>query len=177
MTDIQQLKYPIGKLVFPEIITDENIKEYINDLKKLPHEIAKAVEGLNDTQLDTPYREGGWTVRQLVHHVADSHMNGYIRVKLALTENNPLIKIYEQDEWVKLPDTFNTPISVSINLLFALHERWVNLLSALTKGQLQRKVNHPENSYERVDQLLALYSWHSKHHTAHITSLRKRMGW
>lgn len=177
MTDLQQLKYPIGKLVFPEIITEENIKEYINDLRKLPHELAKAIEGLNDDQLDTQYREGGWTVRQVVHHVADSHMNGYIRVKWTLTEDNPLIKTYNQDEWVKLNDTFNTPVSVSINLLFAVHERWVNLLSALTKEEVKRKLTHPENSYERLEQLIALYAWHSKHHTAHVTSLRKRMGW
>lgn len=177
MTDLQQLKYPIGKLVFPEIITEENIKEYINDLRKLPHELAKAIEDLNDDQLDTQYREGGWTVRQVVHHVADSHMNGYLRVKWALTENNPMIKTYEQDEWVKLKDTFNTPVSVSINLLFAVHERWVNLLSALTQEELKRKLTHPENAYERLEQLIALYAWHSKHHTAHITSLRKKMGW
>lgn len=177
MTDSYQLRYPIGKLVFPEVITEENIKEYINDLRNLPHELAKAVEGLNDEQLDTPYREGGWTVRQVVHHVADSHMNGYLRVKWTLTENNPLIKTYEQDDWVKLQDVIITPISVSINLLFALHERWVNLLSTLKPEELKRKLTHPENAYERLEQIIVLYAWHSKHHTAHITSLRKRMGW
>ena len=177
MTDLYQLRYPIGEMKFPEIISEELIQNYINDLKNLPQELKKAVEGLNDEQLNTPYREGGWTVRQVVHHVADSHMNGFIRVKWALTENNPLIKTYEQDEWVKLQDTFNTPVSVSLNLLSALHERWVNLLSTLTKEELKRKLTHPENSYERIEQLIALYAWHSKHHTAHITSLRKRKGW
>ena len=175
--DINLLKYPIGNLKFPAKITADDIKNYEAEIRSLPQELTNAVAGLTDEQLDTPYREGGWTVRQVVHHIADSHLNGYIRVKWGLTEDNPLIKTYEQDDWVKLPDTYNTPVSVSINLIAALHERWANLISELTPEQLAKKLQHPENSYGRVEQVICVYAWHGKHHTAHITSLRKRMGW
>lgn len=175
--DINALKYPIGKLKFPFKITADNIKKYEEEIRKFPQELLNAVEDLNDEQLDTPYREGGWTVRQLVHHIADSHLNGYIRVKWGLTEDNSLIKTYEQDDWVKLPDTYNTPVSVSLNLISALHERWANLISGLTPEQLSKKLQHPENSYNSVDKVICTYAWHGKHHAAHITSLRKRMGW
>ena len=175
--DITVLKYPIGELKFPVKITNEDIKKYEAEIRSLPRELTNAVKGLSDEQLDTPYREGGWTVRELVHHIADSHLNGYIRVKWGLTEDEPLIKTYEQDDWAKLPDTYNTPVSVSINLISALHERWANLISELTPEQLEKKLKHPENSYGRVEQVICAYAWHGKHHTAHITSLRKRMSW
>ena len=175
--DIDSLKYPIGDLKFPDKITADDIKKYEAEIRNLPQELTNAVAGLTDEQLDTPYREGGWTVRRLIHHIADSHLNGYIRVKLGLTEDNPLIKTYEQNDWVELPDTYNTPVSVSINLLEALHERWANLISELTPDQLARKLQHPENSYGKIEQVICVYAWHGKHHTAHITSLRKRMGW
>ncbi|MBU2494335.1 MAG: putative metal-dependent hydrolase [Bacteroidetes bacterium] len=171
------LKYPIGKFIFPEIITLNDIKKYENEIRKLPVELSSAVNNLDEVQLNTPYREGGWSVRQLVHHIADSHMNGYIRVKWGLTEDEPLIKTYDQDEWVKLPDTFNTPVSVSLNLISELHERWANLISVLNSEQISKKIKHPENSYGSLDQVICLYAWHGKHHTAHISSLIKRMNW
>lgn len=175
--NIYLLKYPIGKFIFPGIITLNDIKKYENEIRKLPEELSSAVNNLDEVQLNTPYREGGWSVRQLVHHIADSHMNGYIRVKWGLTEDEPLIKTYDQDEWVKLPDTFNTPVSVSLNLISALHERWANLISVLNSEQISKKIKHPENSYGSLDQVICLYAWHGKHHTAHISSLIKRMNW
>lgn len=175
--DIESQKYPIGECKFPLTITAEDIKKYEAEIRSLPEELKKASENLTDEQLDTPYREGGWTIRQLIHHIADSHLNGYIRLKWALTEDEPLIKTYEQTEWVKLPDTYNTPVSVSLNLISALHERWANLIGALSEEQISKKLKHPENSYSRIDQVICAYAWHGKHHTAHITALRKRMNW
>lgn len=175
--NIDSLRYPIGIIKFPLKITSEHINKYIADLRALPSELISAVDGLNEEQLNTPYREGGWTIKQVVHHIADSHMNGYIRVKWALTEDEPLIKAYEQDEWVKLKDTGCSPVSASIKLIDGLHERWANLVEALSEEELNKKLKHPENSYDRVSQIICVYAWHGKHHTAHITSLRNRMGW
>jgi hypothetical protein len=170
------LAYPIGKFQRPTVLTADDRTAAIAHFAALPGEIRGAVQGLSEAQLDTPYRPGGWTVRQLVHHVADSHMNGFIRAKLALTETNPTIKPYDQDEWAKLPD-MSLPIDVSLNLLDGIHERWTAVWRGVTPGQLTRTFQHPEIGALTLDQHLQLYSWHSRHHVAHITALRKREGW
>ncbi len=143
----------------------------------LPSALREAVAGLDDPQLDTPYREGGWTVRQLVHHVADSHINAYVRMRLALTEDWPTIKPYEEAEWAKLEDARTLPVEVSLALLESLHRRWVVLLGSLSEADWERGYVHPESGREKLDAVAAIYSWHSRHHVAHVTGLRKRMGW
>jgi uncharacterized damage-inducible protein DinB len=171
------LRYPIGKFQRPVAFTAADRQKWIADIEALPAKMREAARGLNNQQLDTPYREGGWTVRQLLHHVPDSHLNAYCRFKLALTEDVPTIKPYDEKLWAELPDTYATPIEVSLDLLEAVHVRWVNLLKALTPAQLARKFKHPEMGELSLDQLLALYAWHSRHHLAHITELRQRMRW
>jgi uncharacterized damage-inducible protein DinB len=160
-----------------EQLTPDERAQLIAQIADAPARLRAAVADLSEEQLDTPYREGGWTVRQTVHHVADSHMNGYIRAKLALTEDEPAIKTYEEAEWAKLGDTPATPITTSLALLDALHERWATLFRALTPAQFARTFRHPDWGTVSLDKQLALYAWHSRHHTAHITSLRERMGW
>jgi len=169
--------YPIGKFETPSTLTEADRKKCIADIEALPAKMREAARGLTPPQLDTPYREGGWTLRQLLHHVPDSHLNAYCRLKLALTEDVPTIKPYDEKAWAELPDTYATPVEVSLNLLEAVHVRWVNLLKALTPAQFARRFRHPEMGELSLDQLLALYSWHSRHHLAHITELRKRKGW
>ena len=138
----------------------------------------EAIRGLNEKQLDTPYRDGGWTVRQVVHHVPDSHLNAYTRVKLALTENAPTIKPYDEAAWAALPDSRSTPIETSLRMLEALHERWTGLLRSMKPEDFQRRFTHPEHGKTfTLDWLVAMYAWHGRHHVAHITSLRERMGW
>ena len=150
----------------------------IDAIARLPDDFRGAVCGLSESQLDTPYRPEGWTVRQLVHHVPDSHMNAYVRFKLALTEDVPTIKPYDEAEWAKLSDVRDTPIETSLTLLSAMHDRWVRLLSAMSPDDFARKLNHPDwDAPLSLDTMLALYAWHGPHHTAHITSLRQRMGW
>jgi hypothetical protein len=177
MEDLTDLRYPIGKFKAPDKITGEMRKAFIKDIENTPKLFRRAVDGLSPKKLNTPYREGGWTIRQVVHHVPDSHLNAYVRMKLALTEDVPTIKPYEQNEWANLNDTFNTPISVSLDLLEALHKRWVNLLKSLSESDFKKNFRHPEVGLVNIDWALSQYSWHGKHHTAHITSLRKRMGW
>jgi len=173
MTD--DLRYPVGALT--PLDTAEAIAAAAADMEQLPWRLREAVAGLSDEQLDTPYRPGGWTVRQVVHHLADSHMNGLIRMKLALTEDNPTIKPYDENAWSALPD-MRLPIDVSLGLLESLHTRWSALLRSLTPAQLRRTFVHPEHG-----QTLTLgyhaqnYGWHSRHHVAHITALRQRRGW
>jgi uncharacterized damage-inducible protein DinB len=150
---------------------------WIGEIAAAPSKYRAAVAGLNDRQLDTPYREGGWTVRQLIHHVPDSHMNAYIRFKLALTEEEPTIKPYDEGAWAKLSDTRGTPVAVSLATLENLHTRWVTLLKGMTEEEFQRKLRHPERGLVSLENNLALYAWHSKHHAAHITSLREREAW
>jgi len=172
-----EIKFPIGKYV-PEPFSEATLQAWIADIRFLPQELERAIENLDEAGLKTPYREGGWTVHQLVHHVADSHMNAFIRFKLGLTENNPLIKPYDQDAWVTLPDVLNEPVNVSITLLHALHRRWTSLLMEIKGDQWDRTLMHPE--YQKTMTLwylLGLYAWHSRHHVAHIVSLRNRMGW
>jgi uncharacterized damage-inducible protein DinB len=145
-------------------------------LRELPELLTSAVNGLNDAQLNTPYRDGGWTMRQVVHHIADSHMNSYVRCKLALTEYDPTIKPYDESAWATLADN-HMPVEVSLALTRALHERWVALFESLSDKDFQKKFVHPERGPQDLETTVALYAWHSRHHTAHITSLRTRMGW
>ena len=171
------LRYPIGRFetVTPGSSTITDRAAHIANIAALPANLRAAVHGLSDAQLDTPYRPGGWTVRQLVHHVADSHANAYCRIKLALTEENPTIKPYDEERWAMLPDA-TLPIEVSLVMLEAIHERWVTLLEALEPAQYHRLFTHPEAGGHDVDWLLALYDWHGRHHTAHLTALRTREG-
>ena len=170
-------RYPIEKFEMPEKITPELRAAAIRDISVVPEKMRAAVKGLNDTQLDTPYRDGGWTVRQVVHHVPDSHMNAYIRFRLALTEKEPTIKPYEESAWAKLEDAAHAPVEVSLRLLEPLHERWVRLLRSVKTEEFARTLVHPDFGVKTMDWLLFLYSWHGKHHTAHITELRKAKGW
>ena len=171
------LKYPIGKFA-PQPFSHKQKEEWLLDIKFLPEELEMAITNLDAQQLQTPYREGGWTVQQLVHHVADSHMNAYIRFRLGLTENNPTIKPYEEKEWALLADVNTVPINVSLTLLHALHQRWYATIKDLREDQWERTVFHPEQKKEMsLWMLLGLYAWHGKHHVKHITSLRERNSW
>jgi uncharacterized damage-inducible protein DinB len=168
-------RYPIGK--FDNSMIDVSRRaEYIQTYSDLPRKLTDAVAGLTDEQLDTPYREGGWTLRQTVHHLADSHINGYIRVKFALTEDAPTIMPYDEAGWAELPDK-SLPVDVSIKILEGVHARLAGLLRALGDGQFERTYHNPESGPWTVDAFIALYAWHSLHHTAHITSTRDRNGW
>jgi len=170
------LSYPIGK--FDTASIDANRRsEYVQTISELPAKLREAVNGLSEEQLDTPYRPGGWTVRQTIHHVADSHMNSVIRFKLALTEDEiPTIKPYYEDRWAELPDS-KLPIDVSLHLIDGLHQRWAALLNTMSDEDFNKKFNHPETGEWTLEGALALYSWHSKHHTTHITKLRERENW
>lgn len=171
------LRYPIGRYE-PQPFSEKLKEDWLNDIKFLPQLLENAVINLDESQLLTPYREEGWTVQQVTHHVADSHMNGYIRCKLALTEDNPTIRPYEEKLWANLSDVENIPINISITLLYALHTRWHSVLSDLTIHDWQRKLFHPEANKEMtIWYLLGNYAWHGKHHVAHITSLRERNDW
>lgn len=170
-------RYPIGKFAYSGPPTEEQRKQFIEDISNAPSDLRKSVEGLSPIQLDTPYREGGWTVRQVVHHLPDSHMNAYVRFKLALTEDEPTIKPYMEDRWAELQDSRSVPIEVSLALLENLHERWVGLLKSLRPEDWKRSFRHPELGLVPLEKNLALYSWHGRHHVAHVTELRKRMGW
>lgn len=170
-------RYPIGKYERPAEVTPAMRAGAILEIASTPQRVRAAVKGLNDAQLDTPYREGGWTVRQVVHHLADSHMNAYIRWRLALTESEPTIKPYEESAWARLEDAAHAPIEVSLRLLEALHERWVRLLHSVKAEEFARTFRHPEHGVRTLDWMLFSYAWHGKHHTAHITELRKQRGW
>jgi uncharacterized damage-inducible protein DinB len=161
----------------PTDVTAAKRAEAIREIAAVPQQVRAAVAGLNDAQLDTPYREGGWTVRQVVHHIPDSHMNAYVRWRLALTENQPTIKPYEESAWAKLEDAASAPVEVSLKLLEPLHERWVRLLQSVKENEFARTFRHPEHGVRTLDWMLFLYAWHGKHHTAHITELRKQKGW
>jgi hypothetical protein len=171
------LRYPIGPFKFDGQPTEQQIKHFISDIDQAPSRLRAAVAGLFEQQLDTPYRPDGWTVRQVVHHVPESHMNAYVRMKLALTEDNPTIKPYDEVRWAETPDVGATPIATSLALLEALHQRWVTLLKALGPADFARTFMHPESGLWTIGKYVALYSWHGKHHVAHITTLRERMGW
>lgn len=174
---MSDLSYPIGKFHYDGPPTEEQKLTFLEQIEQTPANLRAAVNGLSAGQLDTPYRPGGWTVRQVVHHVPDSHLNSYVRFKLALTEDEPTIKPYAEDRWAELADTKATPIEVSLTLLDSLHERWVRLLRALTHDEWRRTFRHPELGAMTLEKTLALYAWHGRHHVAHITSLREREGW
>lgn len=175
--DIEQLKYPIGKYTPPEIITPAHLAEWIATIASLPKLLADAVEELTDVQLDTPYRPDGWTVRQVVHHLADSHMNAFIRFKLTVTEDNPTIKPYFEERWAQLADSA-MPVDVSLELLKSLHTRWVILLQSLSSVEFERTYFHPQYQYTvPLARVTGLYAWHSNHHLRHITALKERNNW
>lgn len=169
-------RYPIGVFKFDGEITNNVIKSWINEIEDLPELLRNAVRDLDNEQLDTPYRSGGWTVSQVVHHLADSHMNAYVRFKLALTEENPVIKPYDEGKWAELPD-YKLPIDISLSLLEALHKRWVKLLHSLSPADMEKTFIHPESGEVSVGKNIGIYAWHGRHHLAHITSLCNRMGW
>ncbi len=177
MKDLDDLRYPIGRFSPPASSSAGIRSAHIQTLRLLQGRLRSAVIGLNDSQLDTPYREGGWTVRQVVHHVADSHANAYIRFKLALTEDWPTIKPYNEAAWANLADSRRLPVEGSLALIEALHGRWVALLESLSEEDFQKGYNHPESGRQNPALALALYDWHSRHHTAHIAGLRGRRGW
>jgi hypothetical protein len=177
MTTSVDLRYPIGRFQWSGEATPEERVERIAQIEACPRELRAAVQGLDDTQLDTPYRDSGWTVRQLVHHVPDSHMNAYVRFKLGLTEDKPTIKPYDEASWAQLPDARTAPIAMSLDLLEGLHQRWVLVMRAMRDKDFVRLINHPESGVQLLDRVLALYAWHGRHHVAHVTSLRERRGW
>jgi uncharacterized damage-inducible protein DinB len=177
MTDLDDLRYPIGRFNPPASSTAGIRAAQIQTLRVLPERLQAAVSGLDDAQLDTPYRDGGWTVRQLVHHIADSHANSYVRFKLALTEDWPTIKPYDEAAWAELSDSLTLPADVSLTFIAALHARWVSLLGSMSEDDFQKGFNHPELGRQNLARTLALYDWHSRHHTAHIANLRARQGW
>lgn len=174
---MDNLRYPIGKYE-PQPFSPKQLEQWLIDIRFLPQHLENAVLNLDEQHLNTPYRPEGWTVRQVVHHVADSHANAYIRFKLGLTENNPTIKPYDENAWAKMADTSVVPINVSLTLLHALHTRWLEVLKAIQPEEWERTVVHPEHGRQMaLWYLLGNYAWHGRHHTAHVTSLRERMGW
>lgn len=174
---MEELRFPIGRFQVEGPIGEQQRREWIADVAAAPAHLRLAVAGLQPDQLETPYRPGGWTVRQVVHHVADSHMNSYVRFKLALTEEKPVIKGYDEARWAELTDGRTEPVAVSLALLDALHQRWVTLLQSLEPAAWERTFVHPDLGELRLDRTLGVYSWHGRHHVAHITALRRRMGW
>ena len=173
----EDLRYPVGKFQRPQSLSDAERDAAIESIAATPAHLRAAVRGLSETQLDTPYRPDGWTVRQVVHHVPDSHSNAYTRFKLALTEDTPTIKPYDEAAWARLGDVASTPIETSLVLLDALHDRWVRLLRSMNGPDFDRTLHHPENGSMNLHQMLALYAWHGKHHVAHVANLRARSGW
>ena len=174
---MQDLRYPIGRCPRKPVLTPDERRDSIAAIAETPARLASAVAGLAAEQLDTPYRPGGWSVRQVIHHLPDSHLNSYVRFKLALTEDEPTIKPYDEALWAKLNDSQETPVDVSLTLLDALHKRWVILLRGMRPEDFARRLNHPERGAMTLDDVLTTYTWHGKHHVAHITALRHRMGW
>lgn len=170
-------RYPIGKFTYDPDVTGEKRRARIAEIRGAPRALRGAVDGLSDEQLDTPYREGGWTVRQLVHHVADSHLNAYQRFRLALTEEEPTIRPYDEKRWAELPDARRAPPELSLSLLDALHRRWVMLLGEMKVDDFPRTLRHPEHGVLTLDRMLQLYAWHGRHHVAHVTRLRELAGW
>ena len=175
---LEKLRYPIGKYQVPDTITEEHLQTWISVLEELPKRLEKAVAGFSEEQLETPYRQGGWTVRQLIHHISDSHHNSYVRFKWGLTEDNPMIKAYFEKEWSELFDSKTAPIQMSLDHLKAVHYKLVYLLKGLTKEQLERSFRHPEGNVEStLAENIGRYAWHSNHHFAHLQNLIDREGW
>jgi uncharacterized damage-inducible protein DinB len=176
-TEETDLRYPVGPADKSSPLSAGERAQRIDAIAATPAQLRLAVAGLTGQQIDTPYRPGGWTVRQVVHHVADSHMNAFIRFRLGLTEDNPTIKPYDEKAWAELPDTRHLPIDISLRLLENLHERLVHLLQSVQPSMFSRQIMHPENGPMTLDALVSMYAWHGRHHTAHITGLRDRQGW
>lgn len=175
---LDDLKYPVGKFAIPTSFSPLEIQQWIDTIEQLPAKMRKEVTSLSDAQLDTQYRDGGWTIRQVVHHVADSHVNCYCRIKLILTEDNPTIRPYLEAKWAEVKEAKTAPVEISLNILDAIHKRMVMALRNITIEDLDRTYYHPENKQTNpLKVLIALYSWHSRHHLAHITELKKRKGW
>jgi hypothetical protein len=170
-------RYPIGKWQFTPNMSAQHRAALIQQIAELPAQFRAALKGLTEQQLDTPYREDGWTLRQVAHHVPDSHLNAYVRFKWAVTENGPAIKAYNEKAWAETPEVKATPVSVSLDILESLHQRWVILLNSLKDEDWQRKIEHPENGTMTLEMMLAIYAWHGRHHTAHVLELRKQKGW
>jgi uncharacterized damage-inducible protein DinB len=177
MTSTVEQPYPSGKFQYKGVADAAQREEFIATLANIPSELKKAVQGLSEEQLDTPYREGGWTLRQVVHHIADSSVNGYIRFKLAATEENPTIRPYNENRWSELPDAHYADIVPSIILTEALYKRWILFLRNLTEADFARTFMHPESGTNTLDKTLALYVWHGQHHLAHIVNFRQAKGW
>jgi uncharacterized damage-inducible protein DinB len=171
------LRFPIGDFRPPATTTEAERLARIDQIEAAPARLREAVVGLGPEQIETPYRPGGWTVRQVVHHVPDSHLNGYVRFRLALTEDEPTIKPYQEERWAELPDARSAPLEVSLDMLDALHRRWTRLLRSLAPSDWERRYRHPELGLVSLERTLALYAWHGRHHVAHVTSLRDRRGW
>lgn len=178
MNNLEQLRFPIGRLKLPKTITATHIQDWIAEIEALPTQIHAATQDLNDEQLDTAYRPEGWTLRQVIHHVADSHINSYVRFKWTLTEDNPTIKAYDEAAWAMIPEAKHAPIGLSLALLTALHQRWVLMLKNLSPMDLKKTFTHPESGANiSLDSLVGLYAWHGKHHLNHILSLKERRNW
>ena len=175
--DDEGLRYPVGRFREDPQPTPEKYARWIDGIAALPGEMGSAVAGLSDEQLETPYRPGGWTVRQVVHHLADSHLNAYVRTKLALTEEVPTIKPYDQEAWAELPDGCAAPLQASLALLEGLHARWAAALRALDEAELRRTLHHPEDGMLTISRVIQSYAWHGRHHHAHVANLRSRNGW
>ena len=171
------LKYPIGKFQLQNNLTEEQRRTMVDQIAETPAKLRAAVAGFSEAQFDTPYREGGWTVRQVVHHLADSHLNAFVRFKLALTEDRPAVKTYEQQLWAELADARTAPAAPSLALLEGLHQRWVILLRQMSAADFARQFQHPEHGLMKLERVLAMYAWHGRHHVAHLTSLGERMRW
>ncbi len=172
--DIEHLRFPVGRFQSPKNPSQEEIDTWISEIENLPNQMRLAVAELSNQELDIPYRSGGWTAQQVVHHVADSHMNAYIRFKLALTEDSPNIKPYDEASWAKLPDTFETPIEISLKLVEALHQRWTILLKNMSPNDYKKIFLHPEHGTTfRLDETIAAYAWHGKHHLGHINIVKQ----
>jgi len=174
---MEDLRYPVGRFSRPDSLTPAARRDAIDLVAQCPANLRAVVTGLDEAQLETSYRPDGWSVRQLVHHVPDSHANAYIRFKLALTEDTPTIKTYDEAAWARLPDSQTTPVETSLVMLEVIHDRWIRLLQAMSATDFERTLNHPENGIMSLDQMLAMYAWHSRHHVAHIRNLRQRNGW
>lgn len=176
-SQLDALRYPVGRFDPKGTIPAGERARFLDSIASTPARLRAAVAGLTDRQFDTPYREGGWTVRQLVHHVPDSHLNAYVRFKLALTEENPTIKTYDEAAWAELDDSRTTPVEVSLKLLEKLHDRWDRLLRSMDDADFERTLEHPEWGALELSFMVRLYEWHGRHHVAHVTRLRERMGW
>lgn len=176
--NLEEQKYPIGKFQQPETFTREILESYISEINSFPDRLSREVDYLSEGQLNTPYRPDGWTVRQVVNHCSDSHMNGFIRLKLALTEEKPVIRPYLEAKWAELADSEKFSIEPALKILEGIHHRWVAVLKSLTKEQWQRKLIHPQGDKEMsIQEITGHYNWHGNHHLAHITSLKERKGW